>query len=485
MAPLTPALLLVLPLAGATFVLGLSSYPRGRLLSTVVASAASLILSVHLAVTWNSEITHMVGGWHAPYGIMLRVDALALVMLLLNGMIFLAATLYQAGRETSGRQTQGRMLYHLTFPLLLFSLNGLFLTADFFNFYVFFELTAVTSYLLVAMGTHHPIEAAWKYATQSILGSSLLLAGIAFIYGTTGSVSMDDVAARLAFPVTWLAPLILVALLLKGSLFPFHFWQPDAHAAATTPGSAILAGILINIGVYGLLRFWPILFSSELRAVLLWLGAASVFFGGIAAWRETDVKRMLGFSSTSQLGFVLIAMGWEGQAATAAAVFFVAHHGLSKALLFLAAGAVADARGVTKFPALLGRGATNPWLRAAFLLGCLSLVGLPPGAGFIGKVALLRAGFTLSSWPWVAALLTGTVITLVYATRTFQTLFWHTEERRETEKAVKVPLLAGVALSFLALLVLAAGLLGDPWWALANEAAAGLQGTGFANRGGS
>ncbi|MNS04265.1 Na(+)/H(+) antiporter subunit D [compost metagenome] len=403
---------------------------------------------------------YAVGGWPAPFGIELMADGLSRVMVALTGVIFAASATYHLAQTLADAPMTRNPVYHLTFPLLLLALNGLFLTADFFNFYVFFELLAVSSYLLVSLGKHAPLEAAWKYSAQSVLGSVCLLIGTVLLYGETGALGMAEVASRLPGPALWSAPLLLAAFFLKGAVFPFHFWQPDAHAASTTAGSVILAGLLIKVGMYALLRFWPLLLGTELQGIFVVVGAVSIAFGAVAAWRQMDTKRLLGFSSVSQLGFVVLAMGWGTSAALGAAIFYMVAHSLAKALLFLTTGALSDRLTSTRLEALEGAGRAFPWLAGAYLLGVLSLAGFPPTVGFIAKLGVLRAGADAAAWGWVAIVAVGGLLTLAYGGRMFIKLFWRSPV---TEGPLR-PLGLGhrAAIGGMAALVMGVGLFAQP-----------------------
>ncbi len=419
--------LLVLPLAGLFMLMLAYRAPVVQAALIGLMSVVSLGLAVTLALGEPGVVSYAVGGWEPPLGIVLTADALSRLMLLLTGVLFTAAAAYHLGQTLLGAPPTGNPLYHFTFPLLLLGLNGVFLTGDLFNFYVFFELVAVVSYLLVSLGRHWPLEAAWKYSAQSVVGSLFLLTGICLVYGRFGALTMAEVARALGEPVPWVAPFFLVAFFLKGAIFPFHFWQPDAHAAATTVGSTLLAGLLIKVGMYGLFRFWPLLMGESDRGVFIVLGIATLLFGAIAAFRENDAKRLLGFSSISQLGFVLLGLGWGTAAALGGALFYLVNHSLSKALLFVATGSVTDRAGTTRLPKLPGAGKGLPWVAAAYLVGALSLVGLPPTAGFVAKLALLHEGARLGDWFGVGVIVLGSLMTLGYGLKTFQQLFWGPE----------------------------------------------------------
>jgi multicomponent Na+:H+ antiporter subunit D len=412
--------LLAVPLLGLLAVLLAWNHPRWQASLTLLTGLAACGLAVALAGL-PPGVSLAVGGWAVPYGIALRADGLSQLMVLLTGLVFTSAAAYHLGQTLEGGAGTENGVYQLVFPLLLLALHGLFLTSDVFNFYVFFELVAVASYLLVSLGRHAPLEAAWKYSAQSVVGSICLLAGVSLLYRETGSLAMAEVAARLDGPAVWAAPFFLAAFLLKSAVFPFHFWQPDAHAASTTAGSMILAGLLIKVGLYGLFRFWPLLMGQTLQGLFLVVGAVSLTFGAIAAFRQVDAKRLLGYSSISQLGYVLLGLGWGTVGAIAAGLYFLIAHAIAKALLFLATGAAADRTGHTRLEALAGLGPAGAG--AAYLLAVLSLAGLPPTAGFVAKAALVGEGLAIDGFALAAWAALGSLMTLAYGVRAYHLIF--------------------------------------------------------------
>lgn len=467
--------LLLLPLAGLLATMLASRRQTWQAGIVLAMSLFSLALALGLFLQ-GETVSLMVGGWALPYGIRLRADLLSRIMLVLTGMIFSLASLYHLGQTRAEAPSTRNPVYHFSFPLLLLALNGIFITGDFFNFYVFFELVAVSSYLLVSLGKHAPLEAAWKYSAQSVLGSICLLIGVVSLYGESGALEMLEVGSRLAEPARWAAPFFLTAFLLKGAIFPFHFWQPDAHAAASTTGSVLLAGLLIKVGLYGILRSWPLLMGGSLLEIFLVLGAASILFGAVAAWKQSDAKRMLGFSSISQLGFVLLGIGWGTVGALGAAILYLISHSLGKALLFLATGILSDRAGATGFGALGGKGSGMPLLAGAYLIGGLSLVGLPPTLGFLAKVGLLSQGVAAEEWSWVALAGLGSLMTAGYVLKGFQRLFWEAGSSREAgENPARAPVLALTAVGLATALVLAGLLGGAGLWETCLLAAAELR----------
>ncbi len=465
---------LLTPLTGLFAVLLTMGRPRWQAWTVLAMSLLSLALALGLFLA-GETVSTAVGGWSVPYGIRLRADMFSRLMLVLTGLLFSLSALYHLDQSLRSVPPTQNPIYHVSFPLLLLALNGLFITGDFFNFYVFFELVAVSSYLLVSMGRHAPLEAAWKYSAQSVLGSIFLLVAVVSLYGETGALEMTEVARRLPEPAFWTAPFLLVSFLLKGAIFPFHFWQPDAHAAATTPGSMLLAGLLIAVGMYGLLRFWPLLMGDALLGLFLGLGAVSLLFGALAAWREPDAKRMLGFSSISQLGFVLLALSWGTVGGLGVAILYLISHSLAKALLFMTTGAIADRVGSTRFDDLVGKGRDMPLLAAAYLLGSLSLIGLPPTLGFFAKIALLGEGVAARQWIGVAVAGVGSLMTAGYTLKAFRRLFWEDGRLPGRPSAWVIS-----ALTLNTTLVLLGLFGGETLLAACMQAAAELESPGFA-----
>lgn len=476
MAGLLP-LLLALPLAGLAAMLLAWGRPRTTAWIALLTSLA--VLGVSLALVAAPAVpVHRPGGWPWPFGITLAPGRAGLLLATLAGLLFVCATAYHLGQLFVHKPRPLNPAYPLVFPILLLALLGLFTTGDLFNFYVFFELMAVGSYMLVALGKHEPIEAAWKYSAQSVVGSVSLLVGIGLVYGAAGTLDLVDLARRLPGPALHAAPFLLLAFFLKAAVFPFHFWQPDAHAAATTEGSAILAGMLIKVGIFGLLRLGPLIFGDALGPLFFTVGGATIVFGAAAALRQVDAKRLLGFSSISQLGFILLAVGIGTPQAIATALFLLCAHSLAKALLFFATGSLADRAGTTVLSDLQGLGRERTGIAAGYLAGMLSLAGLPLTAGFVGKLELLGEAVSQAAWLAVALTAIGSLLTLAYGIRAFQLLFW---------APPKVPMVlcrpdlpAGLVLGFLLILVVAVGAAPGPLWLICEDGARNLGALGLA-----
>lgn len=396
----------------------------------------SLLASIWLAVRVfeTGPIELMVGGWEQGLGIRLRADALAVIYILLANALLLLALIYEERARVQERAFPSLVLFLAT------GLNGLFLTGDAFNFYVFFEISMTASFVLVSYG-HGPREVrdSLIFTVINLLGSVFFLGGVTGLYHVTGTLDMEIIATRIdtvePASVIVIAILILVAFSLKLGLFPFHFWLPAVYRGIRPVSAAILSGVLANIGSYGLIRFGADILPAELRfgaPVLLTLGIASVLYGGLLAISRSNEREVLAYSSISQAGYILIALSVGGAIGLTAAILYSVINALNKTLLFLTSG-------------LHGRGAG-----AAFAVGAFSVAGVPPAVGFFGKAALFQSGIAADSLAFVCLVLLGSALSFVYMFRTFQRSFWAApaEERKPdlSPRLFVVLVLAGAVL---------------------------------------
>ncbi|MDO8212107.1 complex I subunit 5 family protein [Conexibacter sp. CPCC 206217] len=436
----------------------------------LVANLAALIVLAARVLPDGSE-TIRTGGWEGGVGIVLHADPLGVTFALVSSFVVLAALVHEVLDGVRSR----------TFPalvvLLATGLTGLFLTGDVFNFYVFFELAMISAYVLTAYGDdRHQLGAALIFAVVNLVGSFLFLIAVAATYHVTGTLAMADVATRMADVEPNAAILIAVTFFVafgtKLGLFPFHFWLPAVYAGTRPAVAAILSGALANIGAYGLLRFGAGLLPNELAlgsTVLVVIGGLSVLYGALLAVSRRDPSEMLAYSAIGQAGYVLVALGVGGPIGLAAAVLYAILNALSKALLFLSGGL---------------RGAL---VAAAFAVGALSLAGMPPAAGFLGKLALFRTGVDEGSVALIVLLFAGGALSFVYAFQLYQHEFWRggrvqagtvadDEAGATGDRSAASPVAVRAVSIVLALVVLALGIWPEPLLSLSSDAAAVLHG---------
>jgi multicomponent Na+:H+ antiporter subunit D len=420
---------LLLPLAGA-----LAAAPMPRRMAARLALGVSVLtlgaglLLVRAAAAGGPQV-YSVGGWPAPYGIVLVADLLGATLAVIAAGVAVAATLHTLTARTEGTHHR---LYQPLFLLLLSALGGAFTTGDLFNLYVFMELAILSSLPLVAMADRAVSpEVTFKYAVLAALGSAMLLAGIALTYAAFGTLNMADIAERArtadALPAFWhvAAAVIIFAFLLKCGVAPFHFWLPDAHSAAPATISAMLSGVLVKLGLYGVIRTATLLFpDAPALAVLGPLGAASAVLGALAALANPDLKRLLAYSTVANMGLIVMVLGWGGQAGTAAALLHAVHHALVKGSLFLSVGYVTETLHEHRIARLGGLAQVTPGGALAFGVGALALAGLPPLGMFISKLMMLRAGQVAGDPTLVTLVAVTSALAIGYAVRPFVGVYW-------------------------------------------------------------
>jgi multicomponent Na+:H+ antiporter subunit D len=421
----------------------------------VAALAVNLGALVVLAadVLDGGAVSQVTGGWPRGVGITLRADALGVLFACLSSLAVLAAVVHEVLNGVRERVFPGLVV------LLATGLTGVFLTGDLFNFYVFFELAMTASYVLATYGgRRRELSAALVFAAVNLIGTFIFLISVAGVYHLTGSLDMATIAERMRDVGPAAAAMIAIgffaAFSVKLGLFPFHFWLPTVYTGARPAVAAILSGGLANIGAYGLLRFGGELMPRELEFAstgLIVLGAASVVYGGVLAVSRRTAGEMLAYSAIGQVGYVLIAIGVGGPVGFAAAILYTAVNALNKTLLFL----------TTRM-----RGGL---VSAVFALGAMSVIGLPPAAGFVGKLELYRA--VADDPALIAFIFLGGALSFVYALQVYQFDFWRSRRAGAPSGAGQQAVVGA-----LALLVLAAGLWPEPLLALSHDAAAALPG---------
>ena len=448
---------LVTPWAAGIVVAILDGRRRRIGWAAVACLAVNFVALVVLAidVIGHGPASVTTGDWPVGVGITLRVDALGALFAALSSLALLAATAHEVAEGVRERGFPGFVL------LLAAGLTGVFVTGDLFNFYVFFELSMTAAYVLATYGGgRRELSAALVFTVANLLGTFVFLLSVAGVYHVTGTLDMAQIAERMASVDASTGILIavgfFVAFSVKLGLFPFHFWLPTVYTGAGPAVAAILSGGLANIGAYGLLRFGGELLPRELDLAavpLMVIGCASIVYGGILAVSRRTPGEMLAYSAIGQVGYVLVAIGVGGPVGFAAAILYAAINALNKTLLFLT---------------LRMRGAL---VAAAFVVGALSVAGVPPAAGFVGKLELFHA--TAGDPALIALFFLGAALSFVYVFQVYQYEFWRTEPGEGHGGRAQHAIVGA-----LALLTLAAGLWPEPLLALSRDAAEVLQAVG-------
>ena len=394
-------------------------------------------------------------------GISLRADALGVSFAAVSGAVILVCMLYEVSLGVRWRVFPALVL------LVAAGLNGLFLTGDAFNFYVFFEVSMIASFVLAGYREEDTqVRAAFLFAVVNLLGSVIFLAGIAALYSITGSLDMGVISARAEglqpSSVIVVAAVIFAAFCLKLGLFPFHFWLPAVYVGSHAPVAAILSGALANIGSYGLLRFGAGILPRELAlgsVAVMALGAASIVYGALQAISRRDTSEVMAYSAIGQVGYILLALGIGGPVGYAAAVLYSMVNSLNKGVVFLAAGL------------------RGPLVGGAFAVGAFSIAGVPPAAGFVGKLAILQAavatGPPAATAALVALIFIGSALSFLYAFQVYQRRFMKPDPAAQAKPSPRAARLLVVALAALVVLL---GLWPEPLVYVSQAAAAVLTG---------
>ena len=475
--------LIVLPillplLVGASCVV-VWRYVAAQRILTLAGGIVYLAVAVVLLERVASEGIQAVqkGAWIAPFGITLVADMFSAVMVATTGVVTLVIVVYSLGTMDRAREAWG---YYPLFNILIMGVSGAFLTGDIFNLFVWFEVLLISSFVLLALGGERAqLEGAIKYVTLNLVASAFFLAAVGILYAMAGSLNMADLSQRLgdvAQPglVTTLAILFLVAFGIKGAIFPLFFWLPASYHTPPVAVSAIFGGLLTKVGVYALIRVFTLLFLNNVdytHTIILWAGGITMVTGVLGAVAQYEFRRLLSFHIVSQIGYMVMGLGFFTPLALAGTVFFIVHNIFVKTNLFLVSGVSHRLHGTYDLKKLGGLYRAHPWIGMLFLLSALSLAGVPPLSGFFGKLVLIKAGLGIEQFVLVAAALGVSLLTLFSMTKIWAEAFW---KPLPDGTAVNVPgggmaLLLGPIVT-LAVLAVVMGVAAGPFFALAQQA---------------
>ncbi|TVT73801.1 MAG: monovalent cation/H+ antiporter subunit D [Pseudomonas sp.] len=412
---------------------------------------------------------YALGSWQPPFGIILMLDRLSALMLLVTAVLAGFAALYACrGDDERGPN------FHALYQFQLLGINGAFLTGDLFNLFVFFEILLISSYALLLHGHgQRRVRSGMHYVVLNLLGSSLFLIGVSMLYGLLGTLSMVDMAARVSAADPADAPLLaaagyllLVVFALKGAILPLYFWLPRAYASATAPVAALFA-IMTKVGLYAIIRVFTLVFGSEAGElsgmVDLWLWPLALLTLGaavIGALAARSLQVLLAYLVVVSVGTLLAGIALGSEAGLAAALYYLVHSTLVAGGLFLLADLIARQRGDLGTDLISAPALRQPLLLGTlFFMGAISVAGLPPFSGFLGKVMLLRAielgADAIALW---AVVLVGGLGMLISLSRAGSLVFWRPSAEAVGQPADAIRVLATVGLLLgSVMLVVAAG----------------------------
>jgi multicomponent Na+:H+ antiporter subunit D len=464
-----PALQVAVPLAAAPVCLLLQ---RARLAwaFTLGVSWTGFGLALWLLQRVREEgvISYAIGAWAAPVGIEYRVDSAAALMVLIVtaiGAVVMPYALKSIEHEIADRHIS---LFYTCYLLCLTGLLGIVVTGDAFNLFVFLEISSLSSYVMISLGpSRRALTAAYQYLVLGTIGATFILVGVGLLYMITGTLNMADLAQRLPAmtgtrTIRAAFAFVTVGVSLKLALFPLHLWLPNAYTYAPSMVSAFVAATATKVSIYILLRFFftvfGVAFSFQLMHVgniLMVLAVMAMLVASLVALFQENIKRMLAYSSVAQIGYMVLGISLATETGVAAALIHLFNHALMKAALFLALGCVFFRIGAVRLHDIQGLAKRMPLTMAAFVVGGLSLVGVPATAGFVSKWYLVRAALADGMWPLAVLILVSSLIALAYVWRVveaayFQPLPAQSREFREAPASLLVPtwLLIGANLYF-------------------------------------
>ncbi|MFN2316032.1 MAG: complex I subunit 5 family protein [Gemmatimonadales bacterium] len=462
-----PALLFLVPFLAALLAAAAGRFSpaaarwvaHGGLLGTAVLAVAAVP-----RVLAEGGLRTELGGWPPPIGIEVLLDPLSAfmaVVVAVVGLVIVVGSHGQLRRELPRQEA----LYYPTALLMFSGLMGILITADLFNLFVQIELTSLSAYALVAAGGRGAPRAGLNYLIIGSFGASIYLTGTGFIYAATGSLNMADVAQRLAGAeprLVLIGGLLMVAGLgVKMALFPLHLWMPNAYSRGPSVSATLMAPLVTKVSAYALLRvmFW--VFGRDglgeerfLLDVIALGGAAAAVAGGVMALVQSDLRRLLAYSSIGQMGIVALGIGLANRDGLVGATLHIANDALMKAVLFLAAGTALLQFGVRRVDDLHRLRGRAPWTSAAIAVAALSLVGIPPLAGFFGKWYVLSGTLAAGRWWLTAALVLGSLASVGYVIRILERLYFGpVPEGDDAREGDTRALVAGATLAALIILV--------------------------------
>jgi len=419
--------------------------------------------------TIGTETTYQMGNWSAPFGIVLVLDGLSCLLLIIINLIGFMATLFSV--EYIGKLYTSKLRYYSLFLLMIAGMNGLVLTGDLFNLFVFMEIAAISSYGLVGFGCQaKELEASFKYLVMGSIGSSFVLFAIALIYGRTGTLNMADIARVIHIMpfdnlIYFSFVLLLVGFLIKAAIVPFHSWLPDAHPSAPAPISAMLSGVVIKtLGIYVITRMTYNIFgfNNLISNILIYSGVISMIIGVIMALIQWDFKRLLAYHSISQMGYVIVGLGLGTPLGILGGLFHLFNHSLFKSLLFLDSGSIEYETGTRDLNKMGNLVKKMPVTSFSTLIGSLSISGIPPFNGFWSKLIIILAAVEVGR-PIIALwAVIGSILTLSSFSKVQRYAFFGKGEKFEKEKwenYKEVPSLMQVPLLILSILCIVGGFL--------------------------
>lgn len=447
-----PAIQVALPMLGAVACAIIRQSTISWLITLAVCWCMPVVsvLMLHEVVA-HGTISYAMGGWEPPIGIEYRVDeANAFILTLVSVIAALVATyMPRSVNDEIAPERQG--WFYTMFLMALCGLLGMAITGDAFNIFVFMEVSSLAMYVLIALGSdRRALVAAYQYLVIGTIGATFYVIGVGLIFTMTGTLNLYDLAQLLP-EVEQTRPLhaglafIGVGMALKLALFPLHLWLPNAYAFAPSVATAFLAATATKVAIYILIRFLFSIFGVEFsfsspaaQPAILLLASLGMIVPSVSAIFQSNVKRLLAYSSVGQVGYMIMGVALVSTVGLAGGIAHLFNHGIIKACLFLAVGSMVYATGVRRIDQMAGIGRTMPLTTAAFVIAGLGLIGVPGTAGFVSKWMLIQGAAEQDMWWLIVVIVIASLLAVFYVGRIVEVAYFR-EPCEATDNPRSVP----------------------------------------------
>ncbi|SCA54959.1 NADH-quinone oxidoreductase subunit N [Candidatus Terasakiella magnetica] len=435
-----PILQIIIPLMAAPLCIVL----RHRDIAWGIALLVSLVsfvisLMILDQVLTQGVISYFMGDWPAPWGIEFRIDVVNAYILLIVSAIAAIVALYARHSVNKEIPREQITLFYTAFLLCLTGLLGMTATGDAFNLFVFLEISSLSTYALISLGKdRRGLTASYQYLIMGTLGATFYVIGLGLLYMMTGTLNIVDLHEKLMAMDGSIRTLqaalafLTVGLSLKLALFPLHLWLPNAYTYAPSTVTAFLAATATKVAVYVMLRVFFTIFGVDifeetgLAPVLMTLAIIGMFVASTVAIFQNNLKRLLAYSSVAQIGYIMLGISFLNVTGVSAGIVHLLNHAVMKSACFLAMGCIMYRMGSVRLEDLHGIGKKMPWTMAAFVIGGMSLIGVPLTVGFVSKWQLIMAAMQAEMMPIAFLILLSSLLAVVYVWRIIEVAYFKT-----------------------------------------------------------
>lgn len=430
MSSQAPILILAIPLLSAFAISLVGALSQrlafGLLLAAMAGAFVMALTALGEVLAGTTPLYYRLGDWPPPMGIELVIDHLSgMVLVVVSGCALLTAifSFHTVQREIGDRIHH----YYTLYALLVTGLMGMVATGDAFNLYVLLEISALSSYAMLAKGRGYAYYATFKYLIIGTIGACFYLLGVGYLYIKTGSLNMADLSGLLAQPEMHQSAsirvgfiLIIIGIWIKMAFFPFHGWLPNAYTRASTTTSCLIAPLMTKVSVYIMIRLMFSVFSVDyvFRAIdwshlVVWLASGAIIAGSISALAQRDLKKMLTYIIVAEIGYMVGGVWLANQSGLTGAIYHIGSDALMTLCLFMAVGAIMHQTGESSFAAMENIFQKMPITAVVFLIGAAAIVGIPPTCGFFTKWYLIMGAAQTGDWHFIVALLLSSLISAI------------------------------------------------------------------------